>query len=611
MGDNLVTLHVNNLGKDITEEDLVALFGLDKSENIKNSTQLTFIHKDDSNVAIIAVLPELHADLIKLNGVTFKDRDLVITSDLVEEEDNAAEAEVPPPPPPPIEYLRLDTRIPEWVFHQVSDLEIIEALEDQFEDDMTKSVEDLGRWKASLQGIFRVDSSDYSLYENKSLLIRETNIPFSPVYVRNKNSGESRGETFRETRREGTLITIHRSFRAPERHIPHEKFDEYFDKIGIEIIKQTQPQLKKYTNVLNNNRYLVVQKLDDDEEAKKRIGTSITVGNRKFSIGYDCLQKYCFLCSRKHGYDCPTRARFEHLKKLRQGKTGKRKIYGTSVLRHANQLATTSNISCMSGGGIGQLVNAITIDQKHDEVVIAGGTNEIVHAREDTEFVHTIDKSIEKLSKLAEEVKTSFLFPSLDLTTPTLKARATYLEESLAKLPHVQLIKPTSVEMDDTHPTEDGTKTIIKELQRSLGDVILEEATDDDLTAKKYSKVHKMYKIGCRACSDPALHTYLCDECMTQSQGVNMDVYQALLDKANNEMFPTADQSISMETADQTTDAVADGAASGTAAGVANGMDVDPSNDKRPRPPTSDDEAPDTKSVRTEQGQFPPANGEA
>ena len=90
-----------------------------------------------------------------------------------------------------------------------------------------------------------------------------------------------------------------------------------------------------------------------------------------------------------------------------------------------------------------------------------------------------------------------------------------------------------------------------------------------------------------------------------------MDVYQALLDKANNEMFPTADQSISMETADQTTDAVADGAASGTAAGVANGMDVDPSNDKRPRPPTSDDEAPDTKSVRTEHGQFPPANGDA
>ena len=98
---------------------------------------------------------------------------------------------------------------------------------------------------------------------------------------------------------------------------------------------------------------------------------------------------------------------------------------------------------------------------------------------------------------------------------------------------------------------------------------------------------------------------------MAQSQSVNIDTYLALLDKAKNEMFPTADQSTSMETDDQTPDATADGTASGTAAGVANGMEVDPSKDKRPRPTTSDDEAPDNKSVRTEHGQFPPADGDA
>ena len=583
---NLVTLHVKNLGQDITQEDLVTLFGLDKSEIVKQTTQITFIHNDESNVAIVTVLEELHAELIKLNGVTFKGMDLVISEPAGQSDEESDDTT------PPIEYLRLDTRIREWVFNQVSDFEIIEALEDQYGDDMSKSVEDLGRWKASLQGQFRVDSSDYSGYLNKSLIIRDTAIPFTPVYQRN-NDSSSRGATYSETRRQGTLVTIYRAFRSPLRHIAHEDFDDYFASIDIEIIKQTEPQLKKGTNVLNNNRYLVVQKLDDDEDAKKRIGTSITIGNHKFDIGYNGLQKYCRLCNRKHGWDCPKRARFEHLKKLREGKTGKRKVYGTSVLRHVNQLAITSNVSCMSGGGIGQLVNAIAIDTKHEEVVIAGGTNEIVHSREDSEFVYTIDKSLEKLKKLSEEVTTSFLFPSLALTTPPLMARAAYLEEGLKKLPNVQLIKPENVEMEDFHPTENGTKEIVKKLHSVFNDLVLDGADDDDLTAKRYSKVHKMYKVGCRACSDPTLYTYLCDACIDESKNVNMDIYLAHLEKFNNQHFPASGTpDFNMETDFQTSGvSPADPAAQGSV------MDIDPSKEKRSHPLSSDDEAPNAKKV--------------
>ena len=268
----------------------------------------------------------------------------------------------------------------------------------------------------------------------------------------------------------------------------------------------------------------------------------------------------------------------------------------------------------MSGGGIGQLVNAIAIDEKHEEVVIAGGTNEIVHSKEETEFVYTIDKSLEKLSKLAEEVKTSFLFPSLALSTAPLKARATYLEESLNKIPNVHVIKPKDVEMDNAHPTENGTKTIMKELHRTFDDLILEEAEENDLTARMYNQVHKMYKVGCRACSDSALYTYLCDNCITESQNVNMDVYRALLEKIKNEMFPAAEPfNSNMETDDQTTDATTDGTTGGAGADATtvatDGMEVDPSKDKRQRPDASDDEAPGSKAVRTEH--VVPTNGVA
>ena len=244
----------------------------------------------------------------------------------------------------------------------------------------------------------------------------------------------------------------------------------------------------------------------------------------------------------------------------------------------------------MSGGGIGQLVNAIKIDTHHEEVVVEGGTNEIIHAADEKEFVYTIDKSLEKLSKLADEVKTAFIFPSLQLTTPPIKARAMYLEQELAKIKNVQLIKPDNVEMDDAHPTEEGTKSIIKELHRTFNDVILEEAEDDDLTVKRYQKVHKMYKVGCRACSDPNLHVYLCDECKTQSNDVNIDSFLAILQNVENEMFPPT-----MGT-QQTTNTTS----YQNSASDANNpnMDVDKSGEKRTRGTSSDDESPERKSLR-------------
>ena len=160
------------------------------------------------------------------------------------------------------------------------------------------------------------------------------------------------------------------------RQIHNEVFDDYFRSMGIEVVKTTLPQFKKGTQVLNNNRYLVVQKLDDLPELRNKIGNSITVDRKRFYVVYTGLEKYCYECSRKHSYHCPTRAWNEFLEKLRTGKTGKRKIYSDSIARHANVPALTTDVACMSGGGIGQIVNAISYDTKHEEVVIMGGGNQ-------------------------------------------------------------------------------------------------------------------------------------------------------------------------------------------------------------------------------------------
>ena len=119
-----------------------------------------------------------------------------------------------------------------------------------------------------------------------------------------------------------------------------------------------------------------------------------------------------------------------------------------------------------------------------------------------------------------------------------MKARFDYLESELAKIPEVQVIKPKDVEMDGIHPTENGTKAIIQELHAQFKDVILQEAEPDDLTTKRYFQVKSLYKVGCRTCKTEELTPYLCEPCKSQCSDINTDAYRALLEKAENEMFP-------------------------------------------------------------------------
>ena len=99
-------------------------------------------------------------------------------------------------------------------------------------------------------------------------------------------------------------------------------------------------------------------------------GERITVAENSFKISFYGQKKYCAFCRVKHGWDCPTKARYNFLRTLRQGKTDHVKIYSDSNLRQVNQLALTSDVACMSGAGIGQLLNVIPFDKQHEELII-------------------------------------------------------------------------------------------------------------------------------------------------------------------------------------------------------------------------------------------------
>lgn len=538
------TVFVRNIGEDISTQDLIDLFGLHKTPFLKANTSIGFMQGATQKTAVIDVLDEVYGELLKLNGISFKGHDLIVSphDNPANDASNVAADTAPPTAEGPIQYLEINVRVPEWSFNQVTDIEIAQALDLDFETDPTKSVEDLGRYKKSLQGIFRIDSNDYTIYHERSIKIRGRDFAFTPRYENQAdNRSRQSSNSFRPARKEGTLITIYRAYRAENRHLHNEVFDDHFRNIGLEIFKSTLPQFRKGSSCLNNNRYLVVQKLDNDPELKKKIGSFIVVSGVRFNIVYNGMQKYCYACNREHGSDfCPTKARNGFLETVRKGVTGKRKIYSDSILAFTNQAALTTDVACMPGGGIGQIINVIAHDEKHEEKIIFGGTNEIVYSKNTTEFVFTIDKSLEKLQNMANEITTSFVLPVLPLSTPEMKAKAQYLEEEIRKLEKVNVIKPENVDHDGIHPTEDGTTSLLKQVDQSLGEIILNDAEDDDLTTRRYMKVQALYKVGCRACDDPAYSAYLCMNC---KGSLNVDVQnvarlEEMIKKAEEEMYP-------------------------------------------------------------------------
>ena len=90
-------------------------------------------------------------------------------------------------------------------------------------------------------------------------------------------------------------------------------------------------------------------------------------------------------------------------------------------MRHVNSLVHTTDVACMSGGGIGQIVNAIYHGEKHDEIIINAGTNEIVYSKSLDEFVYTIEKSLKKLQKLTYEYQVSFVLRHFQQIHRTIK----------------------------------------------------------------------------------------------------------------------------------------------------------------------------------------------
>ena len=92
---------------------------------------------------------------------------------------------------------------------------------------------------------------------------------------------------------------------------------------------------------------------------------------------------FCSRCNENHVGQCPQLKAFYAAKKIKQQMVEddkiKTKIYTDSTLRNVDTLGLSADVCTMSGGGIGQVIQASLDDPNNiqqENIIIMGGTND-------------------------------------------------------------------------------------------------------------------------------------------------------------------------------------------------------------------------------------------
>ena len=540
------TIYVTNIDERITKTDITKLFGLDGTPFLAKNCKVEIITKEGVRCGLIVVPEEFLQTLLKLDGVKMYEKVIRVSETFVNADKNPTQTEEEEEQGEIIS-MELDCRIAEWVKNQVEAVEVVDALLIKHPADNTKAVK---KMHGQLIGVFRIQSTDFQPYINSTLTIRGKDLPLKPIRRQpRRNNSNNNTYSVKKNRNydpDGVKVTIYDSYDLRFRSIPNEAFDNYFHELGVELIRQTQPQAyRNRRGVLDTHRFLVVKNVDENGN-KIDLGTHVMVENSRFKIVYYGQVTYCRLCDENHGKACPSKARFELLQEWRKDDLRKRKLYSDSTLRISNQVALTSNISCMSGGGIGQICNQIPFDDKHENVVINAGTNEI-KADSPQEFVYTVEKAQEKLKNLATTTNVTLVLPDYPSTGPLEQAKSEYLRENLTAIEEIKTITLSDIEWDDhpqhRHPTEKGTFDIIQQIHKQVGDdLILESCERDVVCPLKYRKVQTVYKVGCRGCEDLQYVSTLCGRCKESAKTADTTRLDVLIEKWKLIMYPPIEQ---------------------------------------------------------------------
>ena len=220
-------------------------------------------------------------------------------------------------------------------------------------------------------------------------------------------------EDRKDEKKRGTLLTFKQANEGMLKFMPPKEFDKAIQAANLTLIIPTKLQhVKNARKTFNGNRYCVVDTPDDMKTIPTSISLRHPVNGIVYPITVDFYGKevFCDRCSAFHTTRCPELVEFyaalDERKEMVKTQQIKSKVYGDSTLRHMDPLGLRSEVSAMSGGGLGQIIQASLDDptNMHENNIIFGGTNDIKDQNFPTNeaFAANVDASLQKLENAAK-----------------------------------------------------------------------------------------------------------------------------------------------------------------------------------------------------------------
>ena len=163
-------------------------------------------------------------------------------------------------------------------------------------------------------------------------------------------------------KKEGLLLTLKQAGKGSMRKLFSELFDSKIEELNLTLLVPTQMQRVYQTDAPNGNRYCVVAKPADLKSIPETIEIINPQSSETYNVNITCKgqERYCSRCDKVEEGRCPEPKTWYEAKQKRDEMAArseiKTKMYSDLTLRNADPLGLRSEICCMSGGGLGQVV---------------------------------------------------------------------------------------------------------------------------------------------------------------------------------------------------------------------------------------------------------------
>ena len=546
-GGNEKCLYMHNLGSNVTSDDLSRAFSLDS-----DLCKITLLQEekdgDPLNSAKLIVPPEVALEIFKLNGTYLSGREMRIENG--EPSKTGSDMQIENSEPTSRSYVELDLSagFDCYRIKSLTRAELVHAIEKRFSGDETKRVIAPVRRDDTL---WKIETEEIDMYKGTDSLVNENNEVIATVAVKKKYSHRTpEGRVFwsekrnppgghRQSGETDVLITLYEANTDKFRHVTNEMLTTEIVKMGAgEMKKSVRPQPAcPGSTVPGKNKFFVLQNVD-----RSKISPFFTFydnetdTNVRMFLNYYGKPRQCNFCAETHEGDCMLKKKIRALEDERREASepaGKLpiKTYSDSTLRHVREQALSSDVDAMSGGTMGNILNAMEVDHGNSDVanvIMVAGTNELHRRMETEEFVLVVDNTVKRISEVAKSRKLALLPPPVHVKSlDTLEqAKREYLTEALDTASEngvTVLANPIDSYDDDEgrHPTREQTITIINFLDEQAKRLFntplkLKSATDDVICAPRFYKgTTPLYRFGCSGCNDRSQNKWpnLCNAC--------------------------------------------------------------------------------------------------